>query len=831
MNDENKSQIKLFYSYSHRDKEYKAKMDTSLALLKRNQLLKSWSDQSILSGQNISPQIQKNMNNADIVVFLLSQNFIDSSPCMEEWERVKELADEGEPLFRIPIILTACAWKDMLANDDIKALPEDGKPVSEFDAENIAWQQVYEGIKNVISQIRKTFTLKKEFLEEMEKTSFLSQNNINLRDIFVFLPLSFYDLQKNKKQHLEKEITDREQLLKNKFVLIHGKEMSGKTALGRYLFLSLVDKSKPVLHIDLEGPNIKPQERIFETNYNHQFNGDYSLWKQQKDKTLILDNLSAKPNLIDFIVFAKKLFERIIVTLSSDIFFSFFRDEERLADFCEMKINPLTHRKQEELIRKRLDLSDRNKPIKDSYIDQIEKHVNSIIITSKFVPRYPFYVLAILQTYEGYMPSNLPITSYGHCYYVLILSRLIKAGISEEDRDIDSCLNFAEYLAFEIYCAKSSNKKKVDFEKFIETYNKKFIIPNSILNRLKDDNYGIITSSGDFISDYMYYFSLGSFLSKEREKHQKLIKQMSEKIYISSNYLTLLFVIHHTSDSQIIDDILNNTTHTLESVQPAVLNIEETKKFAKIVTALLPESIPSQGSVEEERGRERDTLDMNDDQAENEDEIKQTSDEVSAENPVNDFYRISKNNEILGQILRNKYGSLEKIKIEKIIENISESGLRLVNYILKDEKEMSDYARYLHIKYPGNDFNRIKDMLRFLSFIWTMTNIEKIVSAINHPEIREIVEKIVNQKSTPAYNIIGYFSQLDSAGTLEEVITPLRNFLREHRDPFLKRVLSIRTQHYMNTHRNRASIEQSVCSLLGIKYSPRYKIANSGTLP
>ena len=82
--------------------------------------------------------------------------------------------------------------------------------------------------------------------------------------------------------------------------------------------------------------------------------GDYSLWKQQKDKTLILDNLSYRSNLIDFVVFAKDYFDRIVITLSSDVFNSYFRDEVRLVNFREIKIEPLTHKQQEELIRKRL---------------------------------------------------------------------------------------------------------------------------------------------------------------------------------------------------------------------------------------------------------------------------------------------------------------------------------------------------------------------------------------------------------------------------------------------------------------------------------------------
>ena len=317
----------------------------------------------------------------------------------------------------------------------------------------------------------------------------------------------------------------------------------------------------------------------------------------------------------------------------------------------------------------------------------------------------------------------------------------------------------------------------------------------------------------------MHYFFLGRFLSRNREEHKAVIEQMCKESHVASNYLTLLFIIHHTNDDQIIDDILLRTMCTLDAVAPATLEHDETKRFGDII-GTLPENILSSDSVEAERGKERDTRDIGDDRAKAENETEQTEDE----NPVNDCYRVLKNNEILGQVLKNKYGSLERTKLEEIIEIVADGGLRLVNFSLKDEEEIVDLARYLHKKHPEHDIHKIKNILQFLSFLWTMINIEQIVSTINHPEIREVVNGVVRRRSTPAYDLIGYFSRLDGEKELtEEVKQELGTLLKKYDQRFLKTVLSIRTQHYMNTHRNKASIEQSVCSLLGIKYIPRHK--------
>ena len=103
--------------------------------------------------------------------------------------------------------------------------------------------------------------------------------------------------------------------------------------------------------------------------------------------------------------------------------------------------------------------------------------------------------------------------------------------------------------------------------------------------------------------------------------------------------------------------------------------------------------------------------------------------------------------------------------------------------------------------------------------MWTIINVENIVKSINFPEVSASIHNVAERTGTPAYDMIDYFTLLDAAPKLtDKEKTKLAKLLAKHPDPFVKRVLSIRTQHYMNTHRSRASMEQAICSLLGIKY-------------
>ena len=819
--DQSSPPVKLFYAYCHKDGQYKESMEKALALLQSNHLLLQWSDQKVLPGQHISSTVRAQIDQADIIAFLFSPDFIASSECMKEWNYAKDIVPHGKLMFRIPIILRDCSWKDVLTNDDVKALPTDGVPVTLFGDSDVAWQAVYEGIKNVIHELRTTFTPKSEFLDKIENTEFLSQHHIKLQDLFVFLNITTDEPKEVAQSLLETSISSRQELLTTKYALIHGEEKAGKTALARHLYLSLIEESRPVMLIDLAQTGPNPTEGYLRETYQRQFHGDYTLWAQQPNKTLILDNMTAAPRMLDLVTMAKDIFDQIIIMLSSDILYSFFIDESRLAEFRQMKIEPLTRHQQEILIRKRLALSDIGQPVTDGLVDQVEDHVNSVIITEHIVPRYPFYVLAILQTYEAYMPSNMSITSYGYCYYVLIFASLARAGISKSDDAMNACFNFADHLAFETYQHRKQHPEvPFDFQRFLKEYCERFLIATSIINRLKDKTYGIINDEGIFRSDYMYYYFLGRFLASHIEAGTIAIDAMCESSHVDKNYLTLLFTIHHTTDNYIIDEILLRTMCTLESVDPATLNRDETRKFRSIL-AEMPANILSKRSVEDVRGRERN---IQDDIERRQVETTGLVVEPDAMDPVNGIYKILKNNKIMGQILRNKHGNLERSKIEETIEIIADSGLRLVNVVLKDEEEIADLAIVIQTRHPKWNLARIKRDLQFYSFLWTLINVEFIVNTINVPAITEAVNKVVSRKATPAYDLVGYFSQLARAKELTEAErNALQALRKKHKDAFVRHVLSLRTQYYMNTHRSKVMVEQAICGILEIKYAPRVR--------
>lgn len=804
--------IKIFYSYSHKNLKYKDEINKTLATLKKKNLISEWHDRNIIPGQSISSSIQKELDSSHIYLFLLSRDFIASEPCNDEWNYVKNKISNNRYVYRVPIIVKNCTWKDFLENDDVKSLPNDGKSIDDFPNKNNAYMQIYNGIKQVIEDYQKSFVLKKDFLEEFEKTDFASQESINIKDLFVFPELSLSN-NLNDTNSIYVNIKNEKELLKNKFIIINGEESSGKTILCKHLFLSCIEKELPVLFVDLKDiNNKKAQESVFARIYENQFNGSYDYWKIQTDKTIVFDNLSNIKYSLDYVQLAIDTFANVIVTVSTDEYRAFFQDDDRLIKFSEVKINELTHVKQEELIKSRLSFIDK-KSITREQIDHAEEKVNSVI-RNNILPRYPFYILSILQTLEVFMPNDIEISSYGHCYKVLIISNLVKSGIDKDDSSLNTCFKFLENLAFARY--ESNNFSFNDFKK---KYQVDYLIKDNLINRLSIGKYALIELDGDgrIKQDYVYYYFLGSYFAKNRKDENKHIEAITNKNYLKQNNLILLFIIHHTVDHNLIDDVLLYSMCAFDDIPKATLDIDETSVLSELVSTI-PSKIISSNSVDKERKNYRSHKDNI------EKEQKNDNNYDGSIELINDIYKILKNNELFAQILRNHYGDLKQTRITEIINVIIDSGLRLVKLFL-DKKRIAELIEYIHKKKPNAKLKDIKRLCKTICFIWVIENIERIVGSIRIEDIQGLVTDIVEKESTPAYDLIGYFSKLDSAKSFHDKEKNHFNSLydKHKEDKFIQRIISLRTQMYLNTHDVNASIEQSIYSTIGIKYTPRLK--------
>lgn len=146
--------LRLFYSYSHKDEIFREELETHLKLFQRQGLIESWHDRRIEAGEKWEGEIDGNLKRADIIVILVSSDFIASDYCYEsELKLVLERHNKGEASL-IPVIIRDVSWRTAPFGK-IQALPKDGKAVSTWSDRDTAWRNVAEGIEWVIKKLKK----------------------------------------------------------------------------------------------------------------------------------------------------------------------------------------------------------------------------------------------------------------------------------------------------------------------------------------------------------------------------------------------------------------------------------------------------------------------------------------------------------------------------------------------------------------------------------------------------------------------------------------------------------------------------------------------------
>ena len=145
--------VTIFYSYSHKDEALKEQLDTHLALLRRRGLVSTWHDRRILPGPDWETVIDKSLDEADIVLFLVSADFMASDYCFgKEVVRGMERHELNEAKV-IPVIVRAVDWVDAPFGK-LQALPKDAHPITSWNNPDEAWLDVERGIKRAIEELR-----------------------------------------------------------------------------------------------------------------------------------------------------------------------------------------------------------------------------------------------------------------------------------------------------------------------------------------------------------------------------------------------------------------------------------------------------------------------------------------------------------------------------------------------------------------------------------------------------------------------------------------------------------------------------------------------------
>jgi hypothetical protein len=145
----------VFYSYSHKDERLRDVLATHLSLLRREGVIREWHDRRITPGDTWQQSIDENIDSADIILLLVSADFIASDYCWGQ-EVVRAIERHASGAARvIPIIVRPVDWGGAVFGK-LQALPENGKPITLWTNRDLAWVNVVKGIRTAVEVLRKS---------------------------------------------------------------------------------------------------------------------------------------------------------------------------------------------------------------------------------------------------------------------------------------------------------------------------------------------------------------------------------------------------------------------------------------------------------------------------------------------------------------------------------------------------------------------------------------------------------------------------------------------------------------------------------------------------
>ncbi|MCM0648439.1 toll/interleukin-1 receptor domain-containing protein [Clostridium swellfunianum] len=142
--------IKVFLSYCHEDEGMKKELDKALIMLKRNKKVETWNDRCLIAGSELEKDILENLKTADIILLLVSTDFLVSPYCFEKEMKMALERHKNKSAVVIPVILRICDWLNSELKD-LVAVPKDGKPIKSWNDPDAAYFEVKQEIEKAIN--------------------------------------------------------------------------------------------------------------------------------------------------------------------------------------------------------------------------------------------------------------------------------------------------------------------------------------------------------------------------------------------------------------------------------------------------------------------------------------------------------------------------------------------------------------------------------------------------------------------------------------------------------------------------------------------------------
>lgn len=634
------------------------------------------------------------------------------------------------------------------------------------------------------------FAIGSDFNTWLDDMGFAFQHSqkdpLNLSDVFVCPDFEVMKLQGKSSQnpYVKSESFFKEHEVNAKLIVVGPKE-SGKTALGKQIFLHHRSLDRAVLFIKggklnrkflADGHKLQEQLCAIIDDQYTQFDIDYFMQLPLSQKAIVIDdfhlselNYQGKQK---FLKSLESIFGYVVV-LADEV----FKYEELLVGSTEanifdsfklLTIKPFGKRLKNQLIKKWTLLGRENAWEYQDWIrfqEQLFDRLESVL-ENKSIISYPLYILTLLQQIEAGTPAAAMSGSHGYLYDYLIHAELSKVFKSS------SLINAIDtYLSHFCYWYFDQGKKWItseEFNSFHDDYTKKFgstLRADFVLNNLATVGVLNITDSSISIRRKYYtayYASLrfAELLTLDQEALKSKLHALAQKAYLEdvSSFFSCLF--YHTT-LPVVRDVVNQFATTIFQKYEAFDFDTHTQFMKEIGYELHKELLDvDDEDIEKNRNSSIESIEQKNSNT------KDFSDEdFKQDDPTNISIQINlsfKLMHILGQMLKAHQGKVEREEQKQVAVNCFNLGLRSLTFIsnfLKDNKdEILNFSQSLFKDAISSSdaTEKAKKFFYFLMQAISTSFIERVSSSVGAEELQVIFKDVITEKGGIGYSLIDF---------------------------------------------------------------------------
>jgi Calcineurin-like phosphoesterase len=683
--------------------------------------------------------------------------------------------------------------------------------------------------------VAENFKIKDEFINYLQEVKiplvFDSKKETKLSEIFVFPDIdstirdtTTFENYSNSIKLLEKDFHH---------CIIDGESQVGKTSLLSMLFIKLYEKGiYPIMLLgkDFKDPNIeKIIKRAFKSQYE---NADKEFEKylqlDKNKKAILFDdyqdcNFNTTTTQNVFKDLNQKFGKVITIFDSANSILASLKNQFKEAKYYTIK--PFGYKKRNELIEKYHFLKQNQHTIDEHvFLNEVKATFDNVqsILGDKLMPPYPIYILSIIQALQ-YKPLKQNETSFGYCYQTLIHFSLHKSGVTNED--LDSYFNFLSELAYKFIVSQSDTITNHEMTKFYVEYSEKFLCPSYdvLLTTLKKSK--IIQSEDQnfkFCYNYILYYLSAKKISEilHTDEGKQLLLELFNNMHEEQNANILVFITHHSKDISFIEQSLLNTMIVLENTTP--ITLEKNDPFYNEISTFVEKLKNDILEINRNPRLERDKQLLKQDQISREivsdENEKLEHDDEDLKKSMLPFLQSFRSIEIVGQIIKNRKGSLEKKHLTEMLTELYTTGFRTIGYyseLLTSVK--TEIIEMINEKLNSGDGKkeieeRINDFIQMTSFKMCINIFSKLMYSIGSKELKKLYLEVAEKLNSPAAKLVTF-----SINSYYGTITPkeLHDLAKEFKGNIVAlRILKFRVRTYVYNRNLDYSTKQKLASCL-----------------